>query len=302
MTSFFTNRYSATLRSLQLPFLRWASLRRWVIRTTANRVLPAYYRVTASKAGRGTMEETNAESRLIVSLSSFPARISYVWITIESLLRQTHKPDMIILWLSRLQFPNELSDLPEQLVSLQDRGLTIRFVDEDYRSHRKYLYALKEFPLDMLLTADDDIIYPPHMIEDVWQTHLTHPEAIVAPYAHGKEYDASGTIRPYLEWRNNSMDGPFFFCSGGGTLFPAGCLHGDTTDIHTALQLCPNADDVWLNVMAIKQGTSVVHPPKRWLPLPVLAADKDKLSTANVYEHGNDRQIAAVQNYYKLTL
>lgn len=248
------------------------------------------------------MEETNAESRLIVSLSSFPARISYVWITIESLLRQTHKPDMIILWLSRLQFPNELSDLPEQLVALQDRGLTIRFVDEDYRSHRKYLYALKEFPRDMLLTADDDIIYPPHMIEDVWQTHLAHPEAIVAPYAHGKEYDASDKIRPYLEWRNNSMDGPFFFCSGGGTLFPAGCLHDDTTDIHTALQLCPNADDVWLNVMAIKQGTSVAHPPKRWLPLPVLAAAKDKLSTANVYEQGNDRQIAAVQNYYKLTL
>lgn len=302
MTSFFTSRYSATLSSLQLPFLRWASFRRWAIRRTANVLLPVYYRLTAFKAGIGTKDTTKTEGRLIVSLSSFPARISHVWITLESLLRQTLKPDMIILWLSKLQFPNEFADLPEQLVALQDRGLTIRFVDEDYRSHRKYLYVLKEYPKDILLTVDDDLIYPPCLFEDVWQMHLSHPSAIIASYAHGKEYDSSGHIRPYLEWRNNSMSGPFFFCSGGGALFPAGCLHADTTDIGIALELCPNADDVWLNFMALKQGTSIVHPPKRWLPLPVLAAASDKLSTINVYEHGNDRQIAAVQVYYDILL
>ncbi len=302
MTSFFTSRYSATLSSLQLPFFRWASLRRWVIRRTANILLPVYYRLTDAKAGIGTKDTTKAEGRLIVSLSSFPARISRVWITLESLLRQTHKPDMIILWLSKLQFPNEMADLPDQLVALLDRGLTIRFVDKDYRSHRKYLYVLKEYPKDILLTVDDDLIYPPCLLEDVWQMHLSHPSAIIASYAHGKEYDALGHIRPYLEWRNNSMSGPFFFCSGGGTLFPAGCLHTDTTDIDTALELCPNADDVWLNFMALKQGTSIVHSPKRWLPLPVLSVSSEKLSTNNVYEHGNDRQIAAVAKHFNMTL
>lgn len=302
MTSFFTTRYSATLHSLQLPFMRWASLRRWLIRRTANCLLPLYYRLTAAKAGKGTTGTADTSGSLIVSLSSFPARINCIWITIESLLRQTHKPDRIILWLSMQQFPGRYSDLPATLIDLQNRGLTIRFVEEDYRSHRKYLYALQEYPDDILVTVDDDLVYPPHLLEEVWQTHLSHPDAIVAPYAHGKEYDSSGHLRPYLEWRNNSTSGPFFFCSGGGTLFPAGSLHPDTTDIHTALQLCPNADDVWLNFMALRQGTDIVHIPARWLPLPVLAAANDKLSDTNVYQHGNDRQIAAAQKHFGMTL
>ena len=40
------------------------------------------------------------DTRLIVSLTSFPARIKTVHQTINTLLRQTVKPDHIILWLS----------------------------------------------------------------------------------------------------------------------------------------------------------------------------------------------------------
>ena len=302
MTSLFTSRYTATLSSLQLPFLRWASLKRWCIRSIANCLLPLYFRLTASRAGKGVTDTSASFGRIIISISSFPARIEKIWITLESLLRQTHKPDMIILWLSRQQFPNEIADLPQNLIALQARGITIRFVDEDYRSHRKYLYTLCEYPNDILVTADDDLIYPPHLLADIWHTHLAQPDAIITTYAHGKEYDQSGHLRPYTEWRNNSTDGPYFFCSGGGTLFPVGSLSPETTDIKTAIHLCPYADDIWLNVMALRQHTTVEHIPYRWLPLPVLSNGQEKLSTTNVYDHGNDRQIAAVEEYFGISL
>ena len=43
----------------------------------------------------------NTEKRdevVIVSLTSYPARISYVYLAIKSLMLQSYKPDRIILW------------------------------------------------------------------------------------------------------------------------------------------------------------------------------------------------------------
>src|SRR5690554_2625875 len=52
----------------------------------------------------------NTESRdglYVVSLTSYPSRIEDVWISIECLLRQTFKPDKIILWLAQSEFPEK---------------------------------------------------------------------------------------------------------------------------------------------------------------------------------------------------
>lgn len=64
---------------------------------------------------------------LIISLTSFPARISTLHITISSLLCQTKKPNMIILQLSEDEFPNKENDLPENLLKLKEFGLTINW-------------------------------------------------------------------------------------------------------------------------------------------------------------------------------
>ena len=44
--------------------------------------------------------------QLIVSLTSFPARIDKIHLTINTLLRQNTKPDRVVLWLTESQFPN----------------------------------------------------------------------------------------------------------------------------------------------------------------------------------------------------
>ncbi len=43
-------------------------------------------------------------SDVVVSLTTYPARIKTVWVTIASLLGQSHKPRKVILYLSRAQF------------------------------------------------------------------------------------------------------------------------------------------------------------------------------------------------------
>ena len=45
------------------------------------------------------------DTKLIVSLTTFPGRINSVHKTISTLLTQTLKPDEVILWLAEAQFP-----------------------------------------------------------------------------------------------------------------------------------------------------------------------------------------------------
>ncbi|MFV0278118.1 MAG: hypothetical protein ACK5HY_13175, partial [Parahaliea sp.] len=70
----------------------------------------------------------NTEPReIVVTLSSYDRRVEYMYICVESLLRQSLRPDRIILWLSRHNFPDET--LPENLLRLRARGLEIAFRD-----------------------------------------------------------------------------------------------------------------------------------------------------------------------------
>lgn len=302
MTSLFTTYYSKTLNAKPQGKIRVVSMIRWLIRCLSNSILPIYYKLTSNNASYRLHPCEKTSNRIVVSMSSFPARIDKIWICIESLLRQSVKPDLFILWLSRKQFPNEYSDLPRQLATMQKRGISIRFVDEDYRSHRKYHYVLQEHQNDLIITVDDDIFYHPHLIEQLVSGHKENPSAIIAAYTHGKLYDSNGHLLPYQEWNNNAIVGDLFLGSGGGTLFPPKSLYPDVTDILLALRLCPTADDIWLNMMAKLQHTSILHTCTRTLPLPILSRHEEKLSTVNVSENRNDKQLEAIQEYYQTIL
>ena len=100
------------------------------------------------------VNETKREYKVIVSLTTFPARINFVHKTISALLNQTFKPDSVVLWLAEEQFPDK--KIPETLLNLQKYGLEVRWC-EDIRSFKKLVPSLREFPNDIIVTADDDI-------------------------------------------------------------------------------------------------------------------------------------------------
>lgn len=247
---------------------------------------------------------TKKEGRYIVSLTSFPDRIPDVWISIESIMRQTVKPDQIILWLAESQFPDK--QLPQTLLTLEKRGLTIRFC-EDLKSHKKYYFTMKEFPEDHIILIDDDMYYPVNLIENLIEIHKQHPHSVAATRAHKITYDKAGNALPYKKWKRNYVkkkenEHPFlFFTSGFGTLIPAHSLSKEVFDKEVFMRICPAADDVWLNICAEIQGTPVVNNA---------VFDKDAISIAktqrktlahdNVKRGGNDKQIKDVCTYFNL--
>ncbi len=82
------------------------------------------------------LTHANSEKKsLVVSLTSWPPRIETLFITIQSILCQKKKPDVVVVYLSEKDFPDR--KIPETLRFLQTKGLEVRWVKENLKSHKK---------------------------------------------------------------------------------------------------------------------------------------------------------------------
>lgn len=243
---------------------------------------------------------------ITLSLTSFPPRLATLHLCIKSLMRQTMKPDRIVLYLGA---DCEGVPLPKKLLALQKKGLAIRYVGGDLRPHKKYLYAMKDFPDDFIVTADDDLLYCRTLLADLWKAHETHPDALVASRVHLMKANG-GSILPYRDWlhETGTVREPthaLLSTNGAGSLFPPHCLAPEALDEDLAARLCLNADDIWLKFMLIRGGTKVLWAGKRaGMPdeIRIRAEKKKALMDGNLTEGGNDGYIAALEKHFKMKL
>lgn len=251
-------------KSLSMPHRKGLDYCEWFY----NIPLARWY--AAFPGRRSGVTARKREQKIIISLTTYPKRIGTIHLTIETLLRQRVKPDEIILWLARSQFPNGNADLPENLLRLQSRGLSIRFCD-DLRSHKKYYYALQEFPDDLVILADDDMFYPRDTVGRLLKMHRKYPRDICCITAQVMEPDCTA---PPSRWRNPRLyevlehtDRIQAF-TGSGTLIPPGALHPGAFDRAAIEKLCFHADDLWITFMARRKGTRITTL-RKWRPFPV---------------------------------
>ncbi|WDE00530.1 glycosyltransferase [Thalassomonas actiniarum] len=202
------------------------------------------------------LPKASCQQLLTVSLTTYGKRLSTVHLTILSLLRQTLKPQRLILWLAEDEFT--LEQLPECLLELQQFGLEIAFCP-DIRSYKKLIPALKRYPDDIIITFDDDVIYPQDQIERLYQAHLAEPAAVICHRAHRISKKANGDIKPYIQWPfdiSSAKSGFDIYPVGiGGVLYPPGSLNPEVMNEPAFMRLCPYADDMWFKVMALKNLT-----------------------------------------------
>ena len=148
-----------------------------VMRIYLNTIYKAFLEIQL-RLGRIMRKKKNTAD-VVVSLTSFPARIETVHITIMTLLRQTVAPKRIILWLSKEQFPNGVDDLPTVLKLVAAKSiLSIEFVEGDIRSYKKFVYILEKYPEENFITVDDDVFYPSRMIEHLMEMHMKYPDDV----------------------------------------------------------------------------------------------------------------------------
>ena len=73
----------------------------------------------------------------------------------------------------------------------------VRWVDDDLKPHKKYFWALQEFPDDYVITTDDDLLYRNTMIGDLLAAHEAHPHAVAAVRTHLIMFNEDGSRTNY---------------------------------------------------------------------------------------------------------
>lgn len=202
--------------------------------------------------------------RLIVSLTSYPKRIGVVAQVLNTIYAQTRKADEIILWLAEEQFPGKEADLPDNLRQLiSDKRLTVRWCD-DLKGHKKYFYALQEYQDDIVVTIDDDLLYPQDMLASLYKSYLLYPDAVSTLRAHLILVSEQNQILPYREWIHETdacIHKPCMqlMASGGaGDLYPPGLYRKDFFDREAVLEYCLWADNLWVKAMQLVSDVPVV--------------------------------------------
>ena len=209
------------------------------------------------------LNTTPRNPRVIVTLTSYPARMYDLHFCLYSLLTQSFKPDKVVLWLGEDKFPEKELDVPKKVLALREFGLEIRWC-KDIRSHTKLLPSLREFPEDILVTVDDDHFYPQNWLQALWDGYQ-HSGTITTTYTK-KCIIKQGKPLHYHHWEHIDI-GPEscgyhnMLYGYGSVLYPPHCLHPDVLDAEKALEICPTADDIWFWVHAVRNNSKIYKLP-----------------------------------------
>ncbi len=288
------NGLSNLLKSTYRMLSRYPAVVRWreAFRKNVQMHYWPWYRLPPRRPG--TAPNARYEHELIVSLTSFPARIHLVRYAIHSLLKQSLKPNRLVLWLGEDKFPGKEADLPAELLALKALGLEIRWC-RDLRAATKLIPSLREWPEAIIVTADDDLHYPRHWLRSLYQSYLSHGHAIHSGAVESINFDVHGNPKPFAEWTWNPPDiAPAFKhtqVAGFGALYPPRCLHPDVIDGDAFLRISPSNDDFWFWAHALRNGTGIhlVQENRQQPFVDPLAKATPELWSQNYSGGGNDR-------------
>lgn len=255
-----------------------------------------FYYLCFLKKGLNTTD--SRENKINISLTTYPKRIKSASIVIARLLNQKLKPDNIYLYLSKEEFNNV--KLPYLLQKEIKYGVQIIFC-ENLRSHKKYYFFLKENPNSLFITVDDDVFYPTTLVQSLYNSYLKFPNAVSCIISHEISFDNSNSFTTYDHWKNtDNYNKPSFrnlAIGVGGVLYPPNSLHKEVFNKESILNLCFNADDLWLKTMELMANVPVVQTtPFKLKYIP--ASQETSLFSSNGAKNENDVQIKKIFDKY----
>lgn len=257
--------------------------------------------ISFSLAKKKKKSPHNLPSELIISLTSFPARYKTLHLTLKCLLLQNIHVDKVILWIAH----DDFESLPKKVLDLQKYGLLI-LKTEDIRSYKKIIPTLGLYPESYIVTVDDDLYYPSNLIENLLKKYQKNPGQVIASRTHLMKFDENNDLLPYKHWGYEKFDNnnPLknFFTSGAGTLFPPNVFHEEVFNSPVFLEVCPTADDIWLNWMVAMNGVKIFHTEKIFKLITWPSSQKFALNVVNVSDNdiNNDVQISKLITHYDL--
>jgi|GEM_PF-914895 len=229
----------------------------------------------------------------VVSLTTYGRRIRTVYLAIESIARGNILPSRLILWIDDAAL---FENLPKTIRRLVKRGLEVKF-SKNYGPHTKYypyLQSQKSFDCPMA-TADDDILYPRSWLQKLTLAYQQAPQFVLCYRAHIIEL-CGEKIASYAAWKPCKTTRPalIHFATGvSGVLYPPAFLARLKQAGNGFIDCCPEADDVWLHVQAVRFGFPICQIENKPLHFPMIPGTQKIALMKKNLNGGNDRQIKA---------
>ena len=244
----------------------------------------------------------------IASLTSYPARLGHIAPCLRSIFNQSVALDKVVMYLSKDEVSEDLDTIEK--LAREFPELEIVFVDNNIRSHKKWLYSLQEYTTDNVILFDDDLLYPSDVVENLLEYHRRFPKAVISRRSHLITKDDSGKIAEYLDWvleapneKPTLIGQPrfdLFSTTGAGTLFPIHFIEGvpaELLDENNIMSMCPDADDLWLKFIQLATSTPVVASTDRQRLTEIESSQKQRLADYNKHQHGNDIQLSQSREF-----
>ena len=193
---------------------------------------------------------------IIVSLSSNRESFDNLELSLFSIFMQQIRPDKVILWISD-EYDN-VSYLPYSITKYIKNGLEIRFVAE-LNSYTNLFYSLKEYPESIVVTAEDNVIYPKNWLRKLYHSYIVNPQDIHVHLAHnirisGKN-DLSVDDESFVTDEGSGFSN--FIVSSGGVLYPPKCFVKEVFRKDIFQKLAPEDSDIWIWTIALVSNRKI---------------------------------------------
>lgn len=210
--------------------------------------------------------------RVVVTMTSWTCRIHLVYDVAISIFANSRPPDVLILNLSKIEFPRLENSVPYELVELWRAGkLVLNFCEGNQKAFKKLGPSLKMFGDAIYIVVDDDIIYPSTFVQDMLES-----------------FSDNGCRHAITSWKTDEH------CGGCGCLFTGEMLTGFYDKLNDEI-VNTNEDDLFYTWLVHENGFSFKTCPKVH-GLPKLQRDpKHGLGNLGLY---NSRDTVRVLNKY----
>jgi hypothetical protein len=228
----------------------------------------------------------------VVSLTTVGDRINTVYLAIESIASGSVLPSRLILWIDN---DEALKNRPDSIRRLEARGLEVG-ASQNYGPHTKYypyLLATDKFAVP-LVTADDDVLYAKWWLQGLIDANRNRDDLVNCYRAHVIMIE-EGQFKSYQLWKScRSTEASFLHFATGvsGCIYPIPLLTRLKAAGSVFQQLCPKADDIWLNVNALRGGFKVKQIRSWSIRFPLIPETQSTgLLHTNFHRSQNDEQI-----------
>lgn len=201
---------------------------------------------------------------VIVSVTTTQARLHLFFYAFQSLKRQTFEDFSIVVSLSKdpYLFDQGIDSVPDWMTG---GNVEVNFV-RNIGPYRKLLPRIMSIGEDdLLVTADDDILYSEDWLKSLVRRAGENPGAIVCCRARVIRKNFLGRFQSYANWdlcakSGSSMDLLPTGC--GGVVFRKSLLDLEFLSDKAYLEYAKTADDVWFKIASLRKNTPVYVDPE----------------------------------------